>query len=231
MLAINMYVCINPRQIGKCILEIGYGSGTLTRMFLKNNNCKYHGYEKSLSAKINMSRIDNFIDHVDIYSIKEKFDFILLSNVIEHIKFDNHFLVYLFSLLNIGGSICLTFPTDKKPDNDPRHYRTYNLKKYSEDLLLLFPNSRISHRYLPPTYFLDSVRSVIILIGRTCLPSNKYAASVHNNEATNSSQSHFLTRILYLYLAIPIMKLLLRLDNILSYYFSSCQGFIEIKKQ
>jgi len=230
LLAKNMFECINPRQQNKTILEVGYGSGTLLKMFAKSHNCNVHGYEISESARTSISNLKNVTDHKCLACINIQFDFIVLSNVIEHINDDKKFLSLLYELLKEGGSLCLTFPTDQKEDNDPRHFRVYNLNKFSFDLKTVFPNSYITYKYLPPTIFLDKLRTIIISIGKFIFGSVDVYKSKSKNIVPRSARKFSLIDFLYRKFAVPILKSFINIDLCLSRHSKTCQGYIEIKK-
>lgn len=230
LLAYNMMKVINRTHCQKNILEVGYGSCLLVRMLSSLCKCNYYGYEKSSSAKKIFISLGNTINIDNIDTLDIKFDIIILSNVIEHIKDDFSTICKLFKLLTECGKLCITFPTDVYFDDDPRHFRTYNVNKFAEDIFLNLKNVNIKKRYLPPTFMLISIRLFFIKIGNFLINIISNNNSILENKVSNKKISSHFIEYLYFKIVVPVLKFVLNIDFILSKYVPTSQGYIEIIK-
>jgi SAM-dependent methyltransferase len=228
LLAKNMIKMIGNLGSSNDILEIGYGSCLLLEMMNLRFNLNYYGYEISPSAKKRFKKFSNTVDVDNLENLNKFFDIIILSNVIEHIECDLILLDHLYSKLKKGGSIFLTFPTDKLNDYDPRHFRTYNLDSFKEKIISRYPGSSIQSQYLPPTIFLIIIRLIIIKIGIFL----SYLVTNNNNviKGDNSESHSFIIRFLYLRVCVPFLKLIYNFDFNIAKLMQTSQGFIKITK-
>jgi hypothetical protein len=170
----------------------------------------------------------------DINSFDIKYDIIILSNVIEHIKDDFNTIELLFNLLSENGKLCISFPTDIFFDDDPRHFRTYSLDKFAEDLIILLKDVNIVKRYLPPTLMLMIVRFFFIKVGLILIKISKIfnfnkKNSLDNNIKLIYKNDKFIN-IIYFKIIVPVMKFILKFDFLISAYIPTAQGYIEIIK-
>ena len=118
-----------PLREGLCVLEIGCGEAGVLKAFLERG-CKGLGVELEQSRLVNSrKRMSSYIDSgqltliaKDIYEVDspeeligEKFDVIVLKDVIEHIHDQKKLLVKLKSFLKPGGVIYFGFPPWQMP--------------------------------------------------------------------------------------------------------------------
>lgn len=115
---------------GKSVLEIGFGTGSLIP-YLLSKGAKYYGTEISKSAIIMAKK--RYKDEVKLELIKKteipfnkiRFDIIILSHVLEHIKEEACLLKKCSNILNKEGLIILGVPCCETSENE-LHYRLYN---------------------------------------------------------------------------------------------------------
>ena len=119
------------------ILEIGAGRGDFTGAFatlghvtatelseetLSTLKSRFHG-----NSNVEVRSFDLFADH------SEKFDTVILINVLEHIRDDQSALASIYGLLNPGGRVVLYVPAFwllySRFDNSIGHYRRYRLRE------------------------------------------------------------------------------------------------------
>jgi 2-polyprenyl-3-methyl-5-hydroxy-6-metoxy-1,4-benzoquinol methylase len=130
----------------KTILDIGCGVGTLD--FYMAPRCRYiTGLDLSEKAISNALKSKNLLgfENIDFYCqnildfrTNERFDFILCSEVLEHIKSDSYFFKKVKNFLKHDGKVLLTTPLDSAPlyklgltkmfDKRVGHLRRYSFK-------------------------------------------------------------------------------------------------------
>lgn len=155
------------------ILDIGCGTGeTLT--FLKNylDSPKLYGIDSSPTAiKFAQSRGHCNISKVDAKKLNFKdstFDYILLLDVIEHIKDDISVLIEANRVLKNNGKIIITAPALKfiwsKHDTSQGHYRRYvrrRIRKISLKANLKIKRISYFNFFLSPTVIVVRLLSKI----------------------------------------------------------------------
>ncbi|OGH58662.1 MAG: hypothetical protein A2725_03115 [Candidatus Magasanikbacteria bacterium RIFCSPHIGHO2_01_FULL_33_34] len=123
--------------LGKSILEIGCGNGALLGELVKLGK-KVKGIEPNLeiiniAKKINpnLDIVQGFAEELDII-INEKFNNILMIDVVEHIEDDNKLVQGLGKFLETNGELIIFVPAYQalygKRDKEIGHYRRYNKK-------------------------------------------------------------------------------------------------------
>ncbi|RJQ38902.1 class I SAM-dependent methyltransferase [Candidatus Microgenomates bacterium] len=129
----------------KNILDIGCGAGTIS-LYLANRGNKVLGIDISKNAIEKCKKSANFLKLNNVKFEKVnfptdvpvgKFDFIICSEVIEHLKNDELALKKIFSILNSGGVAIISTPSINAPlfrwglasefDNRVGHLRRYSL--------------------------------------------------------------------------------------------------------
>lgn len=116
----------------KFILDYGCGVGINLGMLSKFGKVFY--YDKSRIAinyvKKKYSNINFFVNVKNLNKYKKKFDLIVATDVIEHIKNDKKEIVKISHLLNKNGYILITVPAFQSlyssKDISLKHYRRYN---------------------------------------------------------------------------------------------------------
>ncbi|MDP2684408.1 MAG: class I SAM-dependent methyltransferase [bacterium] len=122
---------------GNSVLEIGCGNGTLLGELTKVGK-RVKGIESnpeiiSLAKKINanLNIVQGFAEDLDGI-LTEKFDNILMIDVVEHIEDDDGLLIRLGKFLEDSGELIIFVPAYQslygKRDKEIGHYRRYNKK-------------------------------------------------------------------------------------------------------
>ena len=119
------------------ILDFGAGSGALASIIRNRLNSSPICIE--IDSKLIMSlKKKGFIVHKDITDLKEKFDLIYSSNVLEHIKDDVKMLEKIKLKLKENGTLALYLPAFmllfSDLDTTSGHYRRYEKKDLIEKL-------------------------------------------------------------------------------------------------
>ena len=116
----------------KRILDYGCGVGINLDMLSKFGKVFY--YDKSKLAikyvKKNYRKRKDILRINDLTHFKNKFDLIVLTDVIEHIKNDKGVILKIFNLLKNDGFVLITVPAFQSlyssKDISLKHYRRYN---------------------------------------------------------------------------------------------------------
>jgi ubiquinone/menaquinone biosynthesis C-methylase UbiE len=131
----------------KKILDIGCGAGTLALHFANEGN-QVTGIDVSKYAMEKANQSAKYL-HLKTATFKQmnfpmevpggKYDFIICSEVIEHIKNDDLALKRMYELLKKGGILFLSTPSENAPmhklglakdfDNRVGHLRRYSVEK------------------------------------------------------------------------------------------------------
>ncbi|HSF30536.1 MAG TPA: glycosyltransferase [Candidatus Tectomicrobia bacterium] len=134
-------------EVGQCVLELGSGTGGLTRylasrpllvasdiepVYLRKLRERFHCWEG-----IQVCELD--LDQEDWPELpKAPFDTVVASNVLEHIKDDLHVLRNAYRLLQPGGQVVLIVPAGLylfgAIDTAIGHYRRYSRAELCEKL-------------------------------------------------------------------------------------------------
>jgi SAM-dependent methyltransferase len=221
--------------LGNCkknikVLEVGFGKGLLAKKIIKNLNARYFGYETSASAKKEAKNIVGFRVIENLNAAHNDFDLIILSHVIEHIKYDLKILKILYKKLSVGGRLCMSFPTDALPDVNTLHFRTYNLKKFAKKLSSNFRDSKISYYYLPPSKYLNALRAFITKISFFSLNIIKKIPHMEKKKIYDDKKNSPIIKFIYFRIIVPLLLIFFYIDLIISRYIGGAQGFIDIKK-
>jgi 2-polyprenyl-3-methyl-5-hydroxy-6-metoxy-1,4-benzoquinol methylase len=133
------------------VLDIGCGAGTIC-FYMANKGNKVLGFDisskaiKACQESSRLMRLDNLARFrvVDFPNeiINEKFDLIIFSEVIEHLKDDNLALKKVFDALNKNGIVIITTPSIHAPlykigyaenfDKRVGHLRRYTIEDLSK---------------------------------------------------------------------------------------------------
>ncbi|MBU0671093.1 class I SAM-dependent methyltransferase [Patescibacteria group bacterium] len=112
------------------VLEIGCGWGTLLKVLKDKFGCKAEGVEpSSLACQVAREyyKLEVFQGNLNEYlrfslGTGKRFDFIMLSHVLEHLIDPSRSLVQLRSLLNDGGAIYMAMPDISNPSEKPEDF-------------------------------------------------------------------------------------------------------------
>lgn len=128
------------------ILDVGCSSGTLLKnVATLSDNPTLYGIEmndnyRKFIVKTNLAKEDN-ITNSDINTFyknqEEKFDFISIVHVLEHLKYPAKAIKSIHSLLNGGGIMYIEVPNLKTPYNNLRkqYFAIYHLYNFTETTL------------------------------------------------------------------------------------------------
>lgn len=111
---------------GKKVLDFGCGMGGMTLWYAKNWNCTVHGVDldpahievaEFLKQKYRLDNVSFLCQNVLEKPLEEKYDFIVLNDVAEHIPLPalQSILQQLRASLKDGGEIFLSFPPWRSP--------------------------------------------------------------------------------------------------------------------
>jgi 2-polyprenyl-3-methyl-5-hydroxy-6-metoxy-1,4-benzoquinol methylase len=113
------------------VLDVGAGAGTMADALKKEGvECHYNAVEPDNTQRNQLVKKHNFFyayREVDEISNKKKFDFIVLSHVLEHVTDPHNFIEKLISFLNPNGSLFIEVPN-----------QDYKYKNIIEPHLLFF---------------------------------------------------------------------------------------------
>jgi len=135
----------------KNIIDIGCGAGTLC-FYIANKGINVLGIDISSSAinvcqkssrSLNLDKLAKFkVVNFPEESVGEKFDLVILTEVIEHINNDSLALEKIFNMLNKGGVAIITTPSLNAPlyklgyannfDKKVGHLRRYTIESLSK---------------------------------------------------------------------------------------------------
>lgn len=135
---------------GQNLLEIGPGSGSMLYLFSKMG-LKIKAIEPDpiaaswLEKYLNITVINKFfnewVNEKKNKKIEQSFDWIVLTHVLEHIKYPNNFLIDLSKFLSKSGKIIIEVPNANNPYSDgkdwghlfdPGHFYYFNKKNLSK---------------------------------------------------------------------------------------------------
>jgi 2-polyprenyl-3-methyl-5-hydroxy-6-metoxy-1,4-benzoquinol methylase len=98
----------------KKILDLGCNTGLLGEALIKNKGCRVYGADYSKEAiKIARKKLNKVVLcdlEKDIPFKKEKFDIIILADIIEHLRYPEDFVLKLKPLLNKDGILIACIP-------------------------------------------------------------------------------------------------------------------------
>lgn len=129
-------------------LEIGAGTGNISKFFIGNKQLFLTEIDKNLVdlLKNKFKRKSIHVEQLDISrkvpeKLENKFKFVYLINVLEHIKNDQEAISNIYKLLADGGKVFILVPCGMKLytklDKNLGHYRRYEKK----NLVYLLENS------------------------------------------------------------------------------------------
>ncbi|RJR26074.1 class I SAM-dependent methyltransferase [Candidatus Microgenomates bacterium] len=138
----NLLVSFFEKHLGKSVLEVGSGIGNITRLLVKKERIVVPSdIDKQSLEKLSL-QFGNAL-FLDIaknppQNLAQKFDSVVMLNVLEHIKNDLQALENVLKLLKPGGKLILLVPSHMclYSDYDCKvgHQRRYNLREVQEKL-------------------------------------------------------------------------------------------------
>ncbi len=117
------------------VLDIGCGDGYFDRLMIKKNkSLNVYGVDIYLEETVDEGNYKTFKSLKDLPDIE--FDYIIMMDVLEHIKNDKRYLEHIKSRLKDDGKIIITVPAYMKlyslHDKELRHYRRYDFSRLSK---------------------------------------------------------------------------------------------------
>jgi len=123
------------------VLEVGCGEGFISEILVKDG-CQVTGIDYSSEAIRKASRLPGKYLNVNLYDYKPRrlFDWVICSEVLEHLDNDHLALKMMYSWLKPGGKLLLSVPTFMKLTprlkmigGHQRHYYPEKLIKMTEE--------------------------------------------------------------------------------------------------
>lgn len=141
---------------GKRLLDAGAGTQQYRKycqhlIYVSQDNCKYDGTGNSLGLQTEVfdyQKIDIESDIISIPEPDQSFDYVLCTEVLEHIPNPELAIREFSRLLKPGGELILTAPFCSLTHFAPAHYQTgfskyffeYTLPKHQMEILEILPN-------------------------------------------------------------------------------------------
>ena len=126
----------------KSVCEIGAFDGLLLSIF-KNNGCSVYGYELNDNAREYAKKKYGIDLKADFSESKNKYDIIILSHVIEHLKNPYNILLKIKDMLNNKGCLYIEVPNSPMIDqcsyeNLIKYLSTEHIVNFNKDNLIKF---------------------------------------------------------------------------------------------
>ena len=133
---------IRKHNINSIFLDAGCGKGDVSKFLIKTGFKKGkaidYSKEAAFFAKTILKDTDVKVECKNIFDEKNKYDFIVCWDVLEHNQEDTKFLQHLKSLLTPNGYLLLDYVTKKKEwrkdDYNYGHYKRYEIEEIYESL-------------------------------------------------------------------------------------------------
>tara|TARA_Y100000816_G_C26107618_1_gene589174 strand:+ start:2651 stop:3364 length:714 start_codon:yes stop_codon:yes gene_type:complete len=162
------------KELNGSIAEIGPGNGSLCAQY-KELSRKVVLFEPSKNLFQNLN--DKFkedpkieIRNTEFNLSEEKFDCILLMDVIEHIENPKILIKSAFNSLNDNGKIIINVPAFQhlysEFDKDVGHYKRYNKKTFLNELNLIQPKKLKMFYYDSFGYLLSLISQLFFFISK-----------------------------------------------------------------
>jgi cyclopropane fatty-acyl-phospholipid synthase-like methyltransferase len=113
------------------ILDIGCGRGNIS-MPLASLSYQVTGIDLDANSIEEINKKNNFnnaefrVQDANTLDVNDKYDFIIASEVVEHIKEPEKFLKFLKNILNEKGFLIITIPNGKSLEERIRKFTTHN---------------------------------------------------------------------------------------------------------
>ncbi len=144
----NIIEVLNNIKFGNQVLDIGSGVGTIG-FYLASQGKQVTGIEiaqEAVTAATKSARLMGLEGKIDFikgdflkWEDERKFDFVICSEVLEHLRDDNKALVNIYQLLKKDGLLLVTVPSKNAPlyrlslagkfDKRVGHLRRYQMKE------------------------------------------------------------------------------------------------------
>jgi len=146
---------------GKSICEIGSGSGFLAQKIAEDFKIDCYEPNACFAANHNINIHPVFFDE----KIKQKYDVIIMSHVIEHIVDVNNFLFSLRSNLNDEGRLILSFPDfySSLEEESISAFNSEHISYFSEDSIIRLLSKNgfadiVIHKYKNHSIFVSAAK-------------------------------------------------------------------------
>jgi 2-polyprenyl-3-methyl-5-hydroxy-6-metoxy-1,4-benzoquinol methylase len=130
-----------PEKEFSMFLDMGCGSGDVTVEILKSLECSHiSAFDFSQSSiSIATNKLKEFMKPLecrvqDIYTLEGQYDFILCTEVIEHLVKPDLALKQLLCAINPNGKIVITVP-DGRVDQSPGHTNFWSIESFESFLI------------------------------------------------------------------------------------------------
>jgi SAM-dependent methyltransferase len=135
----NLLTTKLKRYLGKRLLEVGCGVGTMTRYFLDRelvvaldlNDDNINAVKTSFSGQHNLVCLVADITTTDLPLQSYQLDSVLCANVLEHLEDDRAALRQLFTALKPGGKMVIVTPAHQRLFNH-MDYLAGHVRRYSQ---------------------------------------------------------------------------------------------------
>ncbi len=130
-----MFDAITP---GASVCDVGVGSGLFLKKIREDKQAEVFAIDISpvIINKLRSEGIDGIVCELpNEPNINYEFDFIAAKAVLEHLQYSGQSVETLAKLLKKGGRMMVSVPNDcLGPDEEPEHFRKYNVDSLREEL-------------------------------------------------------------------------------------------------
>jgi SAM-dependent methyltransferase len=167
---------IIKRNDSKIVVDLGCGTGFKTIKYLNDLNCKVYGLDQNSGikkAKEEKSNIDFRIIDFETNQLQEFFkevqpDFVIFSDVIEHLEYPDIALANLYSFMPSNAKLLVSTPDRDFVDNsiplgppiNPRHVQEWNFLEL-QNLLEENKFNVIDYGHLLPRKYLFNIMEIL----------------------------------------------------------------------
>jgi len=170
----NYQFDIIKRYLNGSVAEVGPGSGSLCEKY--KNNCEtiilYEPTKKLFENLVEKFNSDKKIElkNNEFDSKKDKFDCILVMDVLEHIENPKNLIVKLFGSLNSNGKLLINVPAFQHLyssfDKDVGHVKRYNKNSFLKELSLVKVKKIDMFYYDSVGYILSFLSQILFTISK-----------------------------------------------------------------
>lgn len=161
---------ISSKFIGGKLLDVGCGSKPYEQLFKVE---EYIGIDVETSGHNHLeSKIDKFYDGVHIPYGDNEFNWVLSSEVFEHVFNLDQLLLEINRVLSSGGKLAFTCPFVWEEHEQPYDYARYS--SFALKHIIEKNGFRVESYSKSSSYFETLMQLLAMYIYQNCLPNNKY---------------------------------------------------------